>query len=204
MLDSDLQPALMFFFMKIEELQKRYTDDPLTLDQFIDLQGHDPKPVMFVYIRKGQVDERDAYDDENPPTKSKKVAKLVLRVRQWWQVEKTCVSAWMKDPPQSPGVLVAVFGRRCRRKVIAALKIDQDNWNENSDDDGITVPILDSLKDDIDAFSFRGRRIDFKAAIIFARSPDKFFTFLSTTKALRGGVHAGTLSKDGGKRGKRH
>ena len=147
------------------------------------LQGRDPLPVMFVYIKPGPLDDgRVACDPANPPGDRQ----VLERVDRWWQVKKYC-SGWSAAPLQSPGVLVAVHGSPHTRRVVAVLKIDRSKWDiaESCDKGLIRVPTLRPRC--LDLFEFRGRYIDGEAGILFDRFPAGFYVFLSTECKLSGG-----------------
>jgi hypothetical protein len=156
---------------------------PLKLGDFMTLQGRDPLPVMFVYIKPGPLDDgRVACDPASPPGDRQ----VLERVEKWWQVKKYC-STWSAAPLQSPGVLVAVYGNPRTRRVVAALRIDRSKWDiaESCDKGLIRVPTLRPRC--LDLFELRGRYIESEAGIRFDRIPAGFYVFLCTNLDLRGG-----------------
>jgi hypothetical protein len=154
-------------------------------EDFINVQGKSPMPVMFVYI--GQHDfggGRVGYDSANPPSDEQ----ILERVEKWWQVQRF-LPEWSTAPQRSPGVLVGVHGKPGAQMVIASVMIDQSGWNSAESfergEGKIRVPILPTRN--LDAFEFRGRRIDRTSDIAFEGVPAGFFVLLSTDGTSTGG-----------------
>ena len=70
---------------------------PLKLGDFMTLQGRDPLPVMFVYIKPGPLDDgRVACDPASPPGDRQ----VLERVEKWWQVKKVLFNVVCGSAPK--------------------------------------------------------------------------------------------------------
>jgi hypothetical protein len=160
----------------------------LSRSDFLLAQGVTPVPVLFVYISNQDFgDGRSGYDLAHPPSDDQ----VLARVEKWWQLKKF-VPGWSAEPGQSPGILIGVHGSPGSQMVIAAIMIDRTGWRtaEPFEHGGgkICVPLLPTPN--LDAFHFRGRRIDRAAGLAFDSFASAFFVVLNTDGRIVGGRSA--------------
>jgi len=156
---------------------------PLGLSDFLDEQGDNPCPVLFVIVNdRNHADHRIGYNPASPPTDEE------IRVR-WWQLARR-LPAWASDPGSRPGLQIAIFGSPGRQMVVASARIDRQRWPDVEPwrEGKIQVPLLEPVH--LDAFGMRGRRVDRETGIRFGGILAQFYMLLSLKGSLSGGSHS--------------
>jgi hypothetical protein len=166
-----------------KEYASRLQERPLLLEDFISVQGTLSKPALFVTVGdKDFGDGRTGYNPANPPSDEQ----VLKRVDRWWQLSRHSPE-WVVSANESPSLLIGVNGKPGTQIVIASILIDRNGWNnvESIGEGKISVPTLPTPN--LDAFKFRGRRIDKAAGIAFGGIPAAFFMVLKSNGTLIGG-----------------
>ena len=164
------------------DFAERLIEPEINLTDFLVAQGPDPTPVLFVIMTGIDLEERVGYNPASPPTDDQ----IRQRVDRWWQLERVLPS-WKLKPEMSPGLLIGVFGSPGRQIVIAATRIDSNNWNNAEIVRGgkISIPLIDPLN--LDAYRLRGRRIAKNAGLRFGGISAQFFMILGVDGIVVGG-----------------
>lgn len=166
-----------------KEYAARLSERPLLREDFISAEGTLSEPVLFVTVGdKDFGDGRTGYDPANPASDKQ----VLERVDRWWQLSRH-LPEWVASANESPSLLIGVNGKPGAQIVIASVLIDRNGWNdvESIGEGKVCVPILPTPN--LDAFNFRGRRIDKAAGVAFGGIPAAFFVVLKNDGTLIGG-----------------
>lgn len=142
-------------------------------------------PTLFVHIGEEAFDDgRPGYNPALPPTDDE----IRERIDRWWQLERYR-EVWARSHERSPHLLVAIHGAPGAQIVIAAARIDRSAWRraETCPEGGGKISIPLSSGADLDAFAFRGRRVDAKAGLRFDGITAGFYIILYPSGRKTGG-----------------
>ncbi|MDB6021617.1 MAG: hypothetical protein JWQ04_1474 [Pedosphaera sp.] len=147
-----------------DDYAERLSMPALQRIDFISAQDS-PMPVLFVIVGEKNFDDgRVGYDLANPPADDQ----IRERVDRWWQLSGF-IPRWSNAPNESPGLLIGINGSPGSQIVIASLMIDRANWGKadgfSRGEGKVRIPLLQTPK--LDAFNFRGRRVDRTAKLAF-------------------------------------
>lgn len=161
------------------EYSERLVLPPLKRSDFIQSQGKDCFPVIFVIMTADRLrDSREGYSVSKPP----KDSLIVKRAEAYWQLGRY-VEGWAANPESSPGLLIVVNGKPGAQIVIASLIIAQDEWCNVVEEKFRLIQIPLQNRNELDAFGLRGRRIDKEAGIKFGPKTNDFFKILKCTSS---------------------
>ncbi len=129
--------------------------------------------VMFVRISDKELSNRKGYNLNDLPNDNE----IVDRVEKYWQVNKF-IETWTEKPEKSPKVLIGINGAPGAQVIIGALEIDQSGWKDAEVKSGglVTIPLLN--KNELDAFSLRGRKVEKAVELKFGAIKPHFFKIL--------------------------
>ncbi|MBX9720039.1 MAG: hypothetical protein K2X81_01485 [Candidatus Obscuribacterales bacterium] len=160
-----------------ESYSERSTKVPLKRNDFLESADS----ILFVLLNSRDFDDqRVGYDPTNPPSDSA----ILKRMEAWWQLERYR-DAWIRKPSCSPSVLVGVYGKPGAQMIIGAVRVQQNGW-ESAEHDGSQLKVPTCGPSNLDAFKWRGRRIDKAAGIKFGSFRNQIYLILERGRLIGG------------------